>query len=292
MAKKKKKQAPAPIRFAGSNSVKSIERSYEKLLLRYHKAYKAAVMGELKMVLPSLQKEAVKDNPERLDANFDSVLKSAFGRAGKKLAEAYSAKTLRKWAAMITARVDKSTKKDIETMVGQAKKMKKKNIELGGGEFKAEIVMPETVIKRQLNPFYQNVIDQQIGLIESIPEEESAKMRKILTKSLIDNEPIKTIEKRLTKAFKVSEGRARLIARDQVLKLNGAVNRVKQQAIGVTKYKWRTVRDDRVRGRHQDLEGRVFSWDDPPRINLQGDRGHPGDDYQCRCYAEAVLDDI
>ena len=177
---------------------------------------------------------------------------------------------------MITKRIDNSTDKSINQLIGQAKRTK--NTKLGGEDFEVEVALPESVIKRKINPYFQNVIDQQVALIESIPEEESVKLRKILTQSLIKNEPIKTIEAKLVKAFNVTEGRARLIARDQVLKLNGVTNRVKQEAIGVTKYKWRTVRDDRVRSRHKSLNGRIFSWNDPPRINERGEHGHPGDD--------------
>jgi SPP1 gp7 family putative phage head morphogenesis protein len=80
--------------------------------------------------------------------------------------------------------------------------------------------------------------------------------------------------------------RANLIARDQVAKLNGQLTQLRQQDIGVTRYRWRTMGDARVRDSHQELNGQVFSWDDPP------EPGHPGDDFQCRCYAEPVLEDV
>lgn len=47
-------------------------------------------------------------------------------------------------------------------------------------------------------------------------------------------------------------------------------------------YIWRTQMDDRVRPRHADREGKEFAWDDPPL------GGHPGEDYNCRCYAETL----
>jgi SPP1 gp7 family putative phage head morphogenesis protein len=287
----KKKKAP-PIRFAGNRSVKSIERSYEKLLLRYHKQYQEFVMEELKMVLPILLKESDIDDPTRLDADFNETIKAAFGRATARLSAVYSTQTLKKWAAMITARVDKTTKRDMDSVLTQAKKLKKKDMSLGGDEFEVKVEMPDSLITRNVNPYYKNVIDQQVGLITSIPEEQNIKLRKLLTQALIENQPQRQIAAMLRKEFNSSKSRARLIARDQVLKLNGRTNRVKQEALGIDKYVWRTVKDDRVRNRHKELDGRVFSWDDPPTINNRGDKGHPGDDFQCRCYAEAVLDDI
>jgi len=47
-------------------------------------------------------------------------------------------------------------------------------------------------------------------------------------------------------------------------------------------YVWRTVGDDKVRGEHAQRAGQRFSWDDAP------DGGHPGEDYNCRCWAEPV----
>ncbi|MCP5105685.1 MAG: hypothetical protein GY950_20020, partial [bacterium] len=47
-------------------------------------------------------------------------------------------------------------------------------------------------------------------------------------------------------------------------------------------YIWRTRRDSKVRSVHADREGKLFRWDDPQ------EGGHPGEDFGCRCRAEAV----
>lgn len=84
----------------------------------------------------------------------------------------------------------------------------------------------------------------------------------------------------------VTDSRARLIARDQVSKLNGALTQQRQRDIGVDSYIWRTVGDERVRDTHESVDGETFSWDSPPS---ETDDNHPGEDYQCRCFAEPVL---
>lgn len=45
-------------------------------------------------------------------------------------------------------------------------------------------------------------------------------------------------------------------------------------------YIWRTVGDDKVRSAHAEREGEIFNWHVPP------EGGHPGEDYNCRCWAE------
>jgi hypothetical protein len=45
-------------------------------------------------------------------------------------------------------------------------------------------------------------------------------------------------------------------------------------------YIWRTKKDDKVRSAHAEREGEIFNWHVPPT------GGHPGEDYNCRCWAE------
>ncbi len=45
-------------------------------------------------------------------------------------------------------------------------------------------------------------------------------------------------------------------------------------------YIWRTQDDDKVRSSHAHRDGEIYSRDNPPP------GGHPGKDYNCRCYAE------
>lgn len=83
----------------------------------------------------------------------------------------------------------------------------------------------------------------------------------------------------------VARSNAKRIARDQVNKFNGQLNSLRQKSLSIKKYRWRTVSDNRVRDSHASREGQVYSWDDPPA------GGHPGEDIQCRCWAEPILDD-
>jgi SPP1 gp7 family putative phage head morphogenesis protein len=95
-----------------------------------------------------------------------------------------------------------------------------------------------------------------------------------------------TVAKRLAHAGLVTESRAALIARDQVGKLYADINRQRQGNLGVTRYVWRTVRDNRVREEHESLDGESFDWGAPPPD------GHPGEAVNCRCYADPDFSDL
>ena len=97
--------------------------------------------------------------------------------------------------------------------------------------------------------------------------------------------PIRRTKKDGTPVELSAEKHVRLIARDQVSKLNGQLNRARQVSAGIEKFVWRTQRDPRVRDAHEAIDGGVFSWTDgAPEI------GFPGEPIQCRCYGLAVID--
>lgn len=98
-----------------------------------------------------------------------------------------------------------------------------------------------------------------------------------------------TLITEIQSTLEIGKNRARLIARDQTVKYNAVVNRAQAEASGVREYTWRTSHDGSVRLMHKLLDGRVFSFDNPPITNKDGDRNNPGGDYQCRCQAEPKL---
>jgi len=75
---------------------------------------------------------------------------------------------------------------------------------------------------------------------------------------------------------------------DVIIKKEGYLNKANHGEIkfipDVTKkqrYIWRTRKDIAVRKEHREREGKIFNRNDPPK------GGNPGDDFGCRCWAEA-----
>lgn len=103
---------------------------------------------------------------------------------------------------------------------------------------------------------------------------------------------VESLRDDIQERFGVTRSKAELLARDQVLKLNGKIVEFRQSAAGIEEYIWTTSGDERVREMHAELDGKRFKWSDPPVTNAQGDRNNPGEDYQCRCTAYAVLPEL
>jgi len=146
-------------------------------------------------------------------------------------------------------------------------------------------------------------VRENVGLISRIPSDLHDDLQELVLEAVRNGRPSDELREDIEERFGVAERHARLIARDQIGKLYADVNHHRQRKLGIRRFVWRTVRDERVRGNpdgkypnalpsHYDLEGQIFSYDDPPQPEGADEPILPGEDYQCRCYAEPVLDDI
>jgi len=156
----------------------------------------------------------------------------------------------------------------------------------------------DSFISEQIQIFTTN----NVNLIQNVQNELMTEIERLTLSGIQKGERASVIKQKIlgrvkdkegfTGRFKKAETRAKLIARDQITKLNGNINETRQKSLGVRKYKWRDSGDNRVRESHK-LDGEIFFWDKnksesgktKPRGSL-----NPGEDFQCRCYAEPVID--
>lgn len=87
----------------------------------------------------------------------------------------------------------------------------------------------------------------------------------------------------LEQQLQIGETRARWHARDQIGKLNGQLNQVRQLDLGIEHFAWMTRRDPRVRKAHRPRHAQVYRWDDPPGGEI------PGGPPLCRCGSVPVF---
>lgn len=139
--------------------------------------------------------------------------------------------------------------------------------------------------REDLSPLIYKKVADNVNLIKSIPEKYAEKTKDILAESLTKKDWTGAVDK-LEELGNVTRRRAKLIVRDQMEKVNAALNEERQKGIGVTHYIWRTVGDSRVRSEHRDRDGERFAWNDPP------DDGHPGEPVNCRCVADPDLSTV
>lgn len=140
-----------------------------------------------------------------------------------------------------------------------------------------------------LVPIIKKFRVENTDLITSLAKDKVRRVHTILAEAGSGTR-VEDIRRRVMDEFGVAKSRADLIARDQVLKLNAKVTKTRHEKAGITQYRWRTAGDASVRKAHADLNGLRFRYDDPPLVDAKRGRcENPGEDYQCRCRAEAVI---
>jgi SPP1 gp7 family putative phage head morphogenesis protein len=134
-----------------------------------------------------------------------------------------------------------------------------------------------------IQPALDSFAEQNVRLITKIGTESISDIQRIVQDGQINGISTKKIAQQLqaTKA-KFSESRARLIARDQVSKLNGQLTMIRAERAGVEKYEWSDSGDIRVRPKHKAFDDTIRTWDQSPI---------PGEEINCRCVPIPVIKD-
>lgn len=145
-----------------------------------------------------------------------------------------------------------------------------------------------------LKPVIQAFTAENVALIKTLPQTMFDRIERQTLAAVRSGTRAKDLEKQIrSEAFGSTRTQTMRIARDQINKLNGDLNRVRQKQIGVEKYIWRTSGDERVREEHEERDGETFSWSEPAGDPSDpADGAFPGDAIQCRCWAQPVLEDL
>lgn len=279
-------------RFRGHQTIKSkaiplYPKTAEREFRRITGTYMKLLNEELKKKLPAMMAEYRRerhgdshfDDNQDLDAKLRLLLQDVAAALEKRIAE-YGLDQKVEQIAKMTKNVSiREWKRAVKETLG---------IDLLDDYYKGEFY--EEAIRRW--------IAENVLLIKSIPSETLGEMRQIILGSYIKGSSIRDIQKAIQEQYDTSRRKAQLLARDQVATLNAQLTKMQQQDAGCKKYRWSDSRDGRVRDCHRELNGKVFSWDNPPEMWYEtkkgrvytGRRCHPGEDYCCRCVAIPVFD--
>lgn len=187
-------------------------------------------------------------------------------------------------AAAFVYALSRSNKKRVESTLAAALNTKADEI--------------KTVDPKDVDDFIKESIENNVRLIKTIPNIYFNDVSEAIYAHFTGAPLPEGITERLSTIGGIPKSRAAFIARDQTAKLNGQLTRYRHESVGIKKYTWRNSQDQRVvgnpaglypkptrgHGNHWEREGKVYYYNKPPAD------GNPGFAYNCRCYAEAILD--
>lgn len=136
--------------------------------------------------------------------------------------------------------------------------------------------------------------------IKDFAEKEIQALRLRVQEKTFAGERYENLTKEIEKSYGVSYSKAKFLARQETSLLMTKYKQARYQSAGVNQYKWACVKmphqpkggkylKGEVRYHHAELEGKIFSWDNPPIVNVKGERKNPGQDYNCRCFAIPIV---
>lgn len=126
-------------------------------------------------------------------------------------------------------------------------------------------------------------IADNVSLIKGLSDRTRERVEGIIWRGLVNRTSKRNMARELSEALARTQRQADRVGRDQMAKLSGVLDRLRQEQLGVDRYRWSTRGDDRVRPEHVKRDDKVFLWSKPP------EGGHPGQAINCRCSALAVV---
>ena len=221
----------------------------------------------VKALMPLIEQPSIGDGKRIVNDSIFSDFKTAFSKTANTVKAKVSgiASAL---AQTVVSKQGQQSDNQLSAMI-----LSKTGIDFSG-------LMSDSVLKEAVD----EAVAANIALINSIPQQYLDRVEQAVMASLQAGTLNDTLADDLLKIEGVTKNRAKLIARDQLGKINSRLSQIRQQSLGITHYFWSTSHDERVRARHRRWDGDLIAWDNPP-ID-----GHPGQAIQCRCTAIPDLD--
>lgn len=265
------------------NDPKSIEQEARRTLKNITKPIQMELEGIIQEMRDKSAREvgkeleAVKKNYDfQLSVTAEQIAENWVGKVNRYNREKFMSQMRQTLGIDIGAIVDEAMKDDLDVMVLEA----------------------ANYIKSIPDYLVGHVADRVVQHFKGIPMPEN-----------------RTLRQQIKEEFKISDGRAKVLARDQTAKMNTAVTAIRQQNLGIDCYIWKTVEDNAVVGKpgglypkptklhrnHYIMNGLLCKWND---ANVYSDdkgktwkqrtaempHNHPGDDIMCRCRPAPFID--
>jgi len=147
-------------------------------------------------------------------------------------------------------------------------------------------------------------VQTNYSLIVSNARNYVTQINTLCEQGVVNGWSVKQLQEEIKKATgKLSDKKCRLLARDQIGKLQGQVSQAQMEEIGLEMYVWETSGDERVRSTHIPMDGLLCRWDNANVCSYDNGktwverpatavRTHPGQDIQCRCVALAYIPEL
>lgn len=159
--------------------------------------------------------------------------------------------------------------------------------------FMQELRKAGFTVNFQLSPQIEDILEasvkENVGLIKSIGVDYLERVQQQVWSGVASGYDLGQIAKDLSKAYGISDRRAKFIARDQGAKAHAVIERERRKEAGITQAVWLHSHAGKVpRPSHVKANGKVF--DIEKGLYLDGVWTLPGVQINCRCSSASLVD--
>ncbi len=187
----------------------------------------------------------------------------------------------------------KWAKQATDRMISRALKHSERSLEMSLKEISKDFALSPDLMSERLKEVVTASTNEAAQLIKTIPEQYLSEVQGAVMRSITSGTGLKTLVPFLNEKYGQNIRKARNVALDQTRKAFNNINATRLQSAGVKKFEWRhSAGGKHPRKLHQELSGKIFSFDDPPYIgDMYGSAVHglPGTLPNCRCFMKIVL---
>jgi SPP1 gp7 family putative phage head morphogenesis protein len=189
--------------------------------------------------------------------------------------------------------VDQAARQADNTILYQTDKLGKWVTKVGNWHGDKTIAAVKSALGVDIAPFIRlsdvrELLDDSVRMNVALIRDVNAKTRtaveQIIYDGLANRRSKKYVTDALADAMGITKKRARLIAGDQMHKLNIALTAYRNQQLGINSYIWHHTPQQHPRYEHIKRDGKRFSWSMPPAD------GPPGYAVNCKCKAEPIVE--
>lgn len=233
--------------------------------------------------------------PKRIENLFGKRLMQAFQRLINRIRKGNVSVEQAMNEFVFSKEADEFIDKAVEKMVNEQRVESGKSWNEAAAKQRSAIGMEicqyiKGEMKESVGRRVAELVQDNSSYIKSLPTEWAEYASKLAMRMALQGKRPEEVEVELRKVIpEHMQKNLKTIARTESAKANAAIAQARAEDVGIPCYIWRTCKDERVRKSHQSMEGVVCFWTDPPAPE-GGGRYHPGGTYNCRCYAEPIID--
>jgi SPP1 gp7 family putative phage head morphogenesis protein len=273
----------------------SLEIKYARILIKLVKETKTVALADIQRFSPDIIKQAdityLRTDAASGAFGWAALLNDLIERIALGVASAILAATSK--IAEVSGSVNEAHKKDFRrqareaygpnALPGNSSNNLPNRISNNSGGIRGENPLAVNILNNEPTlPALLSAWEQQnLALIKSIPANIVEQLRSEFTRAFVNGTNMRDLSQIVMDRTDVGTSRAKLIARDQIGKLNGQLSAMRQKAAGIDSYVWQTMGDERVRPTHRVRNGKTYKWSDPGI--------KPGEEIRCRCLASPIF---